>query len=146
LRNIVVTIAAFTVCASLAAQTTPTDCSKPAVLKIAKTGNDLIYQLDSAKPHKLFQLGEVSQAASSCSPDRMIFVVADANVPLSNLLLPGKEQITKVRYFIQYPNGSVVELVPGLNFPRLPLTPDVVGIPDYDDTPHPPIQIPRGSH
>ena len=128
------------------ARTNATDCSKPAVLRITKLGTDLYFQLDDKKKHKLFTLGEVSGVATSCSPDRMLFVVADPNVSPTEMLLPSKEQITKVRYFVQFPRGDVIELSFGNSFPKLPLTPDVKADPPYDDTPTPPTNIPRGSN
>jgi hypothetical protein len=133
--------------APLCAQTNAHDCSRPSVLHVSKIGNDLYYQLDHQKQHKLFTLGEVSNAVRSCSPDRMIFVVADPTVSPMEMLLPAKEQITSVRYFVQFPGGDVIELSFGMSFPKLPLTPDVKGIPFYDDEPRlPPTKIPRGSN
>jgi hypothetical protein len=133
--------------APLYAQTNANDCSRPSVLHISKIGNDLYYQLDHHKSHKLFTLGEVSDAVRSCSPDKMIFVVADPNVSPMEMLLPSKEQITNVRYFVQFTGGDVIELSFGMSFPKLPLTPDVKGTPFYDDDPPtPPTKIPRGSN
>jgi hypothetical protein len=132
--------------ASLCAQTTAHDCSKPSVLHVSKIGNDLYYQLDNHKSHKLFALGEVSNAVRSCSPDKVIFVVADPSVSPIEMLLPSKEQITNARYFVQFPGGDVIELSFGMSFPKLPLTPDIKGEPPYDDTPLPQTKIPRGSN
>ena len=136
--------AALFLSAPLSAQTNPTDCSRPAVLHVSKIGKDLYFQLDQHQRHKLYTLGEVSDAVRKCSPERMLFVVAEPNVSPTEMWTPAKEQITNVRYFVQFQNGQVVELKFGLIFPKLPLTPDVMGETPYDDTP--PTKIPRGSN
>jgi hypothetical protein len=145
--NSIVLLLALTLPAPLSAKTNANDCSKPAVLHVSKIGNDLYYQLDQHQQHKLFTLGEVSDAVRSCTPDRMIFVVADPSVSPMEMLLPAKEQITSVRYFVQFHGGDVIELSFGMSFPKLPLTPDVKGIPFYDDEPPlPTTKITRGSN
>lgn len=115
------------------------DCTKPSVLKLTRVNRATVYQLDSAKPHKLFTLGEVSAAIRQCSPEREIFVVASPDVPLSDLQLPSKEQITTARYFLQYRDGSLRELRFDLHFSKLPTTPDIVGTVDSDEAPPPDI-------
>jgi|GEM_PF-4783049 len=137
---------ALSFAAPLWAQPNAKDCSKPSVLHISKIGNDLYFQLDRHKQHKLFTLGEVSNAVRSCTPDRMLFVVADPNVSPIEMWLPAKEQITNARYFVQFKNGDLVELTFGMIFRKLPLTPDVKGEPLYEDPPIPPTKIPRGSN
>jgi len=114
------------------------------VLHVTKLGTDLYFQLDDKKKHKLYTLGEVSQAITACSPERMLFVVADPNIAPFEMLTPSKEQITNVRYFIQFPRGDVIELSFGNSFPKLPLTPDVKADPPPTDTP-PPTTTPKGS-
>jgi hypothetical protein len=113
------------------------DCSTPSILRIAMQGSDLYYQLDRGKAHKLYTLGEVSQAVRDCPGDRMLFVIADPDVSIGNITLPAKEQITKVRYFIQYKTGEVQEFSFALMYPKAPISPDIIGIPPYDDTPPP---------
>jgi hypothetical protein len=120
------------------------DCSTPSILKIIRQGSDLYYQLDHGKAHKLFTLGEVSQAVRGCPGDRMLFVIADPDVSVGNLMLPGKEQITKVRYFIQYKTCEVQELSFSLMYPKAPISTDVIGIPPYDDTPPTSMQPTKG--
>jgi hypothetical protein len=123
----------------LFAQSKKQDCSKPSFLRVTKLGNDLYYQLDLHQKHKLFALGEVASAVTSCSPDRMIFVVADTNVSPMEIMLPEKEQITNVRYFVQFKGGDVVELSFGSTFPKLPMTPDIKGSPLGEDDLPPPL-------
>jgi len=111
------------------------DCAKPSILRVTRNGNDLWFQVDSNKAHKLFTLGEVSQAVRSCPTERMLFVITDPDIPIGKLMLPGKEQITKVRYFLQYKTGDVQEINFALSYPKIPLSPDVIGYQHYDDTP-----------
>ena len=114
---------------NLAAQTIERNCSKPSILRITMKSGDPYYQLDGSTPHKLFTLGEVSRVAASCSPDKMIFVVSDSNVPLSKFQIPEKEQITSVRYFIQYSSGQVQEIEFGKLFPKLPTDSKIQAVP-----------------
>ncbi len=120
------------------------NCAKPSVLRITTRGSDLWYQLDGNKAHKLFTLGEVSQAVRGCPTERMLFVIADPDVPFGKLMLPGKEQITKVRYFLQYRTGEAQEINFALLYPKIPLSSDVIGYPPYDDTPPTLLQKAKG--
>ena len=117
-------------------------CSTPTVLRITKVSNELYYQVDQSKPHKLYTLGEVSNAVGRCSPDKMLFVVADPAVPIRAMLVPPKEQITRVRYFMLNPGGSVLEISWNRTFPKLPVSPDILPEPDDDGPLHPPSKIP----
>jgi hypothetical protein len=121
------------------------NCSTPSILRITLRGSDLYYQLNSAKAHKLYTLGEVSQAVRGCPGDRMLFVIADPDVSIGNLMLPPKEQITKVRYFIQYKTGEVEEFSFALMYPKPPVSPDIAGYPSYDDTPPTATQPTKGN-
>jgi hypothetical protein len=120
------------------------NCAKPSVLRVTKRGTDLWYQLDGNKAHKLFTLGEVSQVIGSCPTEKMLFVIADPNIPISKLMLPGKEQITKVRYFLRYGTGEVQEISFALLYPKIPFSSDVIGYPPYDDTPPTLVQKAKG--
>jgi len=98
-------------------------------------GNDLVYQVNNRPSHKLFQLGEVSKAVADCSPERTLFVVASPEVPVGVLHVPGKEQITKIRYFVQFSDGAVQDLGHDIFYSKLPITPDIQPEPGYNDTP-----------
>ena len=134
----------LTVGALIAHAQTTKDCSTPSILRITTQGSDLYYQLDRAKAHKLYTLGEVSQAVRGCPGDRMLFVVADPDVSIGNLMLPPKEQITKIRYFIRYKTGEVQEFSYALMYPKIPISPEISGYPPYDDTPPTPMQPMKG--
>lgn len=110
-------------------------CPVPTVLHITKVGPDLYYQVDDAKPHKLYTLGEVSSAVRNCSTERSLFVVAAPEVPVGSIHVPGKEQLERVRYFIQYSTNSVEELGRDLWYNKLPITPDVIPEPSQDESP-----------
>jgi hypothetical protein len=113
-------------------------CSQPVILKLTQQNGKTLYQLDSEKPHERYSLGAVSKAVRLCSPDRPIFVVATSDVPMRFLHLPGKEEISTDRYFIEYPDGAVQEIKFDLLFPRLPITSDVVGTaPTIEENPPP---------
>jgi hypothetical protein len=74
----------------------------------------------------------------------MLFVIADPDIPISKLMLPGKEQISKVRYFLQYRTGEVQEISFALLYPRISFSSDVIGYPPYDNTPPTPVQKAKG--
>src|SRR5580700_2698084 len=116
-------------------QKSAVDCAKPSVLRITIKGTDLWYQVDAHKAHKLFALGETSQTVRSCPTERMLFVIADPDIPIGKLIVPGREQITKVRYFLQYRTGDVQEIRFALSYPKIPFTSDVIGNQPNDDTP-----------
>ena len=117
------------------AQKSNLNCSRPAVLHISMVGQDLYYQVNEGHPHKLYTLGETSDAIRDCSPERMLFVVAAPNVPVGAVHVEPKEQIERVRYFIQFANGSVEELGRDLFYAKLPITPDIVPERPYEDSP-----------
>jgi hypothetical protein len=110
-------------------------CDRPSILRITMKGPDAYYQLDNHLQHKRFILGEVADAVRSCSPDKMIFVVTDYNVPLRLVQLPGKEQITQLRYFVQGPDGVAHELLFGPSYQELPLSPEIIALPEGKDLP-----------
>ena len=110
-------------------------CSLPAILHISKPGADLIYQVSEHSPHRLFTLGEVSAALRDCKSERMLFVVASLEVPVGKLVLPEKEQIEHVRYFVQFNPNYCWELGTDHYFRELPITPNILAEPRYDDRP-----------
>ncbi len=111
------------------------DCAKPSVLRITNRNNDLWYQVNTNKPHKLYSLGEVSQSMRGCPADKMLFVIADPDIPIGKLMVPGKEQLASVRYFILYKTGDVQEVSFALSYPTIPFSRDVIGYQPYDDPP-----------
>ncbi|MEO7029534.1 MAG: hypothetical protein ABI147_09030 [Acidobacteriaceae bacterium] len=147
MKYIVIAIALLS-CSPLYAQgpqpkgaVTADSCLTPAILRITKVANDIYYQVDQSKPHKFYKLGEASIALRRCSPDNTLFVVADPDVPISAMILPSKEQLTKVRYFMLFSTGGAWEISWNQIFPKLPISPDIHAEPEDDGALHPPTKI-----
>ena len=72
--------------------------------------------LDSAKAHKLAT--QQARFLKRCGAARQedAFCGHWPDVPVKDVMLPGKEQITKVRYFVQYQTGEVQEISLGLDY------------------------------
>jgi len=132
-------------CASVAAgaQTSASNCSQPAILKVDIVKKKTQYQFEG-KSFSGYPLDAVANVMVHCWPDRPLFVITTWDVPLYLLTTPGKLQLDKVRYFIKGRDERIyTEIVYGHMYPGLPLTPDIKPIPDDDGTWHPPTKIPR---
>jgi hypothetical protein len=120
-------------------------CTLPAILHVSRPGSDLIYQVNDHTPHRLFTLGEVSDAIRDCKSERILFVVASPEVPVGSLVVPSQEQIEHVRYFVQFAVNDFWEVGTDHYFVFLPVTPDILPEPLYDDTPPPAASKPKGN-